>query len=183
VKRRDEKYIKLFSGKKSTLGDCKSPLTWYIDKDGDGWGNEAISISSCTKPKGYIKKKGDCDDTDFRVHPNQRDFFSVPRKDGSFDFDCDGKSSVRLINRAFCREKENGKGCSLSSGWDISGSKKIPKCGEPQDWAWNECRSELIDRNSSVSTTLKVDAVKKPPKKVFHCWKGKLSWKKRQLCR
>jgi hypothetical protein len=40
-----------------------TPITWYRDADGDGFGNTAITRSSCTQPLGYVSVGGDCDDT------------------------------------------------------------------------------------------------------------------------
>jgi hypothetical protein len=40
-----------------------TPITWYRDVDGDGFGNTAITRSSCTQPLGYVSVGGDCDDT------------------------------------------------------------------------------------------------------------------------
>jgi hypothetical protein len=39
-------------------------VTWYQDSDGDGFGNQNITINSCIQPAGYVNNGSDCDDTD-----------------------------------------------------------------------------------------------------------------------
>jgi hypothetical protein len=43
--------------------------SWFEDLDGDGFGDAASSIQSCTQPPGFIPDGGDCDDTDPDVNP------------------------------------------------------------------------------------------------------------------
>ena len=49
--------------------DCDSEidegvlLTFYIDTDGDGFGDNNSSIEACTAPEGYVNNDSDCDDT------------------------------------------------------------------------------------------------------------------------
>ncbi len=42
---------------------------WYDDLDGDGFGNSAIQILSCTQPVGYVSDATDCDDSNTNVNP------------------------------------------------------------------------------------------------------------------
>ncbi|MBU1220315.1 hypothetical protein KKF34_14860 [Myxococcota bacterium] len=174
--------------KKRKMLKCAKKTVWYIDNDGDGYGDDKKSQEACSQPDGYVATGGDCDDSDERVHPKQTEYFSIPRKDGSFDFDCDGKQTPRLTVRAYCEVHANKKGCNHSSGWDIKASQKIPDCGVPENWAWNECRTELLDEKATTDATAQAKTpsspIVKPPSKAVHqCWSGKLQWKKRQLCR
>jgi hypothetical protein len=59
--------------------------TWYVDSDGDGYGNTEESIMACTKPEGAVEIDQDCDDTDNSIYPGADDVFY----DG-IDSDCDG---------------------------------------------------------------------------------------------
>ncbi len=58
--------------------------TWYLDDDGDGFGDSASSQSACTQPTGYVLDATDCDDADAAVHPDSDELC-----DG-LDNDCDG---------------------------------------------------------------------------------------------
>ncbi len=59
----------------STTTLCSSciPVLWYQDADNDGYGNAAITQSSCDKPSGYVAINTDCDDADAGIHPNAQD--------------------------------------------------------------------------------------------------------------
>ena len=46
-----------------------APRLWYQDADGDGYGNSAVTQSSCFQPAGYVAKNGDCNDTAASIHP------------------------------------------------------------------------------------------------------------------
>ncbi|MCB9779213.1 MAG: putative metal-binding motif-containing protein [Alphaproteobacteria bacterium] len=35
---------------------------WFEDRDGDGYGNEAVSEVACDRPAGFVAQGGDCDD-------------------------------------------------------------------------------------------------------------------------
>ena len=191
VERRDQTFVTSEKLKISEDGQCLKPTTYYYDGDQDGFGNPNRSVSACEPPPGHVDNHQDCADDDPRAFPGQKQFFSTPRPDGSFDFDCDGQSSVRLTVRAFCEEKPENRGCSSASGWDLKPSQRIPNCGEAADWAWNECRTELIP-DEPVADMAEIEnnpqappviSIPSPRKSVQRCWSGKLQWKKRQLCR
>ncbi len=64
--------------------DPTSNPTWYLDADGDGFGNPSVTTADCTAPDGYVADGTDCDDSDPAVNPG-----AVERFDG-IDNDCDG---------------------------------------------------------------------------------------------
>jgi len=55
--------------------DCDGTLnegvtnTYYVDADGDTFGNAAVSIQACSEPSGYVENSDDCDDAAASVFP------------------------------------------------------------------------------------------------------------------
>ena len=43
---------------------CSEPPVWYVDNDGDGFGTDQETISSCDPVKGFARQPNDCDDAD-----------------------------------------------------------------------------------------------------------------------
>ncbi len=67
--------------------------TWYRDADGDQYGDPADSITSMSKPAGYVSEQTDCDDSRSDVHPGVAEACedSVDNNcDGQVDENCDG---------------------------------------------------------------------------------------------
>lgn len=58
--------------------------TYYMDSDGDGYGNSDITIIATNTPEGYVPNNTDCNDSNFAVHPGANEVC-----DG-VDNDCDG---------------------------------------------------------------------------------------------
>ena len=46
-------------------------VLWYADVDGDGFGDDAATVSACAQPTGTVSIGGDCDDTDPAIFPGQ----------------------------------------------------------------------------------------------------------------
>ncbi len=59
--------------------------TWYEDADGDGFGDYASEVETCTPDPGWVSDAGDCDDNDPTVYPTAGDTAT-----DSIDSDCDG---------------------------------------------------------------------------------------------
>jgi hypothetical protein len=66
--------------------DAEDATIWYLDQDGDGWGDEAYPSTACEQPPDQVARLGDCDDTDPAVHPDATELCN------GVDDDCDGES-------------------------------------------------------------------------------------------
>lgn len=58
---------------------------WFIDADGDSFGDPATGVLSASQPAGYIAAGSDCDDTDPSVHP-----YATEVAGDGIDNDCNG---------------------------------------------------------------------------------------------
>jgi hypothetical protein len=102
-----------------------TPQTFYMDADGDSYGNPGAPVSSCTKPTGYVTDKQDCDDLDASAHPGQKVYFTQPTKGvGNFDYNCNKLEELQDSALASCVWK--GNSC-VGDGW----SGTVPACGKP----------------------------------------------------
>ncbi len=64
--------------------DAADATTWYVDADGDGYGDAGGTTAACQLPSGYAANADDCDDGNARVSPADAETC-----DGADD-DCDG---------------------------------------------------------------------------------------------
>ena len=67
-----------------TIDDTVEQYTFYIDGDGDGFGDANTSVSSCTLPSGHSTNSLDCDDVDSAIYPGQEEICD------ELDNDCNG---------------------------------------------------------------------------------------------
>ena len=65
---------------------CDDLQRWYLDQDGDGFGNADVSVETCEAPDGYVDNQGDCDDTTDAVNPDAAEVCDSE----DVDEDCDG---------------------------------------------------------------------------------------------
>jgi hypothetical protein len=77
--------------------------TYYNDNDGDGYGDAAVSVTSCSQPTGYIQDASDCDDDDAQINPDATDICG-----NGTDEDCSGDDLICV--------DEDGDGYSVADG-------------------------------------------------------------------
>ncbi|MCK5509955.1 putative metal-binding motif-containing protein [Candidatus Parcubacteria bacterium] len=88
-------------------GDEACVWTYYLDADGDGYGNPAYSISSTTEPTGYVEDNTDCDDSSATTSPGATEICG----DG-IDNDCSGgdETCASVEITYYSDEDEDGYG-------------------------------------------------------------------------
>ena len=66
--------------------DAVDAVTWYMDGDGDGYGDDGANVTACLAPDRHAEKSGDCDDGDAAVNPGAEELCN------EIDDDCDGET-------------------------------------------------------------------------------------------
>ena len=66
---------------------------WFLDNDGDGYGNPYINTYNCLQPVGYVGQGQDCDDLDVLIHPNATEICN------GLDDNCDGSADSGFLGR------------------------------------------------------------------------------------
>ena len=83
--------------------DLSSASTWYLDGDGDGFGDPSSPVNACLQPENYLADDSDCDDADDQVHPG------APEQCNGIDDDCNGTAdddSVVLGSAEACAARD-----------------------------------------------------------------------------
>lgn len=79
-----------------TNPDINPQLEWFLDHDGDGFGDPNFVIAQCEAPSGYVENAQDCNDDDAAIHPNTIWYA---------DMDGDGYGAQWSVNQ--CEPPEN----------------------------------------------------------------------------
>ena len=71
--------------------NVSSTIIWYIDNDGDGFGNPnpTLTIPACTEPLGFVNNSNDCDDSNPNINPD-----ALEIENNGIDEDCDGMDLI-----------------------------------------------------------------------------------------
>jgi PKD repeat protein len=141
--------------------------TYYMDSDGDGFGNPGVSITSCSPPAGYVTNSLDCNDTESTAF---RDALEIC--DG-LDNNCDGLIDNVADAFIFYRDADNDgygnpaqsiEACEIPPGYALSADDcddnnafVNPASEEICDNLDNDCDGQ-IDNGIAASLTYYRDA-------------------------
>jgi hypothetical protein len=114
---------------------------FYVDSDGDGYGDPDTAAAACAAPPGFVDNGDDCDDADAEVSPALRwfpdmdgdghgqIFFSLtaceqPHGHVASDLDCDDGNPMAYPGAA---ELEDAERCMLDGDGDGYGDQRPPE--------------------------------------------------------
>jgi len=132
--------------------------TYYLDADGDGFGNANTALEDCSQPAGYVTDASDCDDQDNDVYPQAQELCNNEDDDcdgdidesGALSFvtwyedaDGDGVGNV-LVSSSECTQPEGF--VSIIGDCDDSSAVSFPGATEICDEIDNDCDG-VIDNN------------------------------------
>ncbi len=128
---------------------------WYLDSDGDDYGDPDLGVRACDQPAGRVADNTDCDDANADVHPGATEIC-----DG-LDNNCVGGVDEGLTLNTFYRDADgDGHGdpdvttsaCAAPVGWvtssddcDDTSAVKFPGNPELCDGLDNDCNGIVDD--------------------------------------
>lgn len=112
--------------------ECSSGAcsTFYVDSDGDGYGDPSVSVKVCgsNAPSGYTTNNTDCYDSNANARPGQTTCYSSHRGDGSYDYDCNGSNNT--CSSCYSFSGGSSRPCSgACNGTYVYGSRTLRGCG------------------------------------------------------
>lgn len=72
--------------------------TYYRDADGDGYGNEAVTVQAAAPSSGYVANNADCNDANSAMHPGAIEVCNGidDNCNGTIDENCSGKPTISI---------------------------------------------------------------------------------------
>ncbi len=119
--------------------------TWYLDSDGDGYGDDDVTAQSCDAPtSSYIATGGDCDDSDKAYNPGAEEGC-----DGN-DYDCDGDVDSDADGDDYADESCGGDDCDDADAGKYPDSNGLCALG-------TTCNDILSNYSTSVDGDYAID--------------------------
>ncbi len=116
-------------------GEVLDPNVYYSDLDGDGYGDSAEEISSCTRPSGYVTDASDCDDTEATVNPGEDEICN------DIDDDCNGSVDDAAVDASTFYLDADGDGYGSTTSTEA--------CDQPTGYVTN--KTDCNDSAASVN--------------------------------
>ena len=96
-------------------------ITYYVDNDGDGFGDASITTLNCSAPLGFVPNADDCDDLLSTIYPGAVELCNY------MDEDCDGVIDEEVKNTYYADADMDGYGdinddtldCSAPAGYVV----------------------------------------------------------------
>ncbi len=143
--------------------DAIDAETWYMDGDGDGYGDADSAMTACSAPEGYGADATDCDDADVSIYPGADETCN------DLDDDCDGSRDEGALDMTtwYADADSDGYGdpsttseaCDVPSGYtdeatdcDDGDGDVNPGAEELCDDQDNDCDSDVDEDAVDVST-------------------------------
>ena len=121
------------------IDDNVATTDFYLDLDGDGWGDAYVKIQACAAPDGYSAQSGDCEDHADTAYPGAPELY-----DG-LDNDCDG-----TVDEDTVAYDDDGDGYTeLDGDCDDSAARANPDAIETANGIDDDCDG-LIDEGTSA---------------------------------
>jgi len=113
----------------------ETAVRWYLDADGDGWGDPDTWSCDPDPTRRWVDNHGDCCDRLSDVRPDQISFFGAAYACtpgvSQWDYDCDGLLEPQLLGCVVCATSPDGS-CATTPGWmrEVGTECEAPFCGE-----------------------------------------------------
>ncbi len=124
--------------------DATTGTAWTTDADGDGYGDDALTVYACDMPAGSSALGGDCDDTDVAYNPGATESDCTDPN----DYNCDG--SVGYVDA-------DGDGYSACDECDDTSAANNPGATELCDGEDNDCDGAVDEADASGASTWYAD--------------------------
>ena len=117
-----------------TVVDEGVETSYYLDADGDGYGDVSQTLDACTAPSGYVADGTDCDDTDPALNPSDSDSDGTSSCGG----DCDDTDAALNVSDA------DGDGASTcTNDCDDSNAAVHPAATETCNGVDDDCDGSI----------------------------------------
>ncbi len=107
--------------------------SYFLDADGDGFGDPTVFVTDCVQPVGYVIPSTDCDDNNPSISP-----IAVDIPDNGIDENCDGSDATDFVDN-------DGDGVTNETDCDDADPTVYPGGSEICDNKDNDCNGNVDD--------------------------------------